>query len=291
MFTSMKYTFFIPLSALVLFSACTKEIGPAIDFDLTVVKDSVYLDTIDKAQLKNVLIEEFTGVKCPNCPDGHDIVATIQNTNPSRVIAVGYYPFGQAQTEPLKDLTDEDFRLADATDLSTFLGGIPFLPVAAIDRKKFGGAILNQRTMWSNFVQTQLADSLAPLNMLLSVVYNDATRELKIKTSVRYINSISSKHNISVLIYENNLVDAQEYPSYIDSNYMFKHVLRDVITPVGGSSVLDSMATKPAGLVFEKTIWYTLPAKWNPSNCKIVAFVHDAAATKEVYQVIEKSVK
>jgi hypothetical protein len=51
------------------------------------------------------------------------------------------------------------------------------------------------------------------------------------------------------------------------------------------------MATKAAGLVFEKTTLYTLPAKWNPSNCKIVAFVHDAAATKEVYQVIEKSVK
>jgi hypothetical protein len=64
-----------------------------------------------------------------------------------------------------------------------------------------------------------------------------------------------------------------------------------VITPVGGASVLDSLTTKAAGLVFEKTILYTLPAKWNPSNCKIVAFVHDAAATKEVYQVIEKSVK
>ena len=286
----MKLAFFIPLSVIVLFSACTKEIGPAIDFSKVQAKDTFYMAPVENAQLKNVLIEEFTGVKCPNCPDGHNIVATIQNTNPTRVIAIGYYPFGQAQTEPLKDLTKADFRIADATELSTLLGGIQFLPIAAVDRKMFGGAILTARTLWSSNVQARLAVA-TPINMQLSVSYDDATREAIIKTTLKYTSALSTKHNISLAIYENNLVDAQEYPTYIDSSYTFKHVLRDVITPVGGASVLDSLTTKAAGLVFEKTILYTLPAKWNPSNCKIVAFVHDAAATKEVYQVIEKSVK
>lgn len=286
----MKFAFFIPLSVIVLFSACTKEIGPAIDFSKVQAKDTFYMAPVENAQLKNVLIEEFTGVKCPNCPDGHNIVATIQNANPSRVIAIGYYPFGQAQTEPLKDLTKADFRIADATELSTLLGGIQFLPIAAVDRKMFGGAILTARTLWSSNVQARLAVA-TPINMQLSVSYDDASREAIIKTTLKYTSALSTKHNISLAIYENNLVDAQEYPTYIDSSYTFKHVLRDVITPVGGASVLDSLTTKAAGLVFEKTIWYTMPAKWNPSNCKIVAFVHDAAATKEVYQVIEKSVK
>jgi hypothetical protein len=286
----MKFAFFIPLSVIVLFSACTKEIGPAIDFSKVQAKDTFYVAPVENAQLKNVLIEEFTGVKCPNCPDGHNIVATIQNANPSRVIAIGYYPFGQAQTEPLKDLTKADFRIADATELSTLLGGIQFLPIAAVDRKMFGGAILTARTLWSSNVQARLAVA-TPINMQLSVSYDDASREAIIKTTLKYTSALSTKHNISLAIYENNLVDAQEYPTYIDSSYTFKHVLRDVITPVGGASVLDSLTTKAAGLVFEKTILYTLPAKWNPSNCKIVAFVHDATATKEVYQVIEKSVK
>lgn len=286
----MKFAFFIPLSVIVLFSACTKEIGPAIDFSKVQAKDTFYMAPVENAQLKNVLIEEFTGVKCPNCPDGHNIVATIQNVNPSRVIAIGYYPFGQAQTEPLKDLTKADFRIADATELSTLLGGIQFLPIAAVDRKMFGGAILTARTLWSSNVQARLSVA-TPINMQLSVNYDDASREAIIKTTLKYTSALSTKHNISLAIYENNLVDAQEYPTYIDSSYTFKHVLRDVITPVGGASVLDSLTTKAAGLVFEKTILYTLPAKWNPSNCKIVAFVHDAAATKEVYQVIEKSVK
>lgn len=286
----MKFAFFIPLSVIVLFSACTKEIGPAIDFSKVQAKDTFYMAPVENAQLKNVLIEEFTGVKCPNCPDGHNIVATIQNANPSRVIAISYYPFGQAQTEPLKDLTKADFRIADATELSTLLGGIQFLPIAAVDRKMFGGAILTARTLWSSNVQARLAVA-TPINMQLSVSYDDASREAIIKTTLMYTSALSTKHNISLAIYENNLVDAQEYPTYIDSSYTFKHVLRDVITPVGGASVLDSLTTKAAGLVFEKTILYTLPAKWNPSNCKIVAFVHDAAATKEVYQVIEKSVK
>jgi len=202
----MKFAFFIPLSVIVLFSACTKEIGPAIDFSKVQAKDTFYMAPVENAQLKNVLIEEFTGVKCPNCPDGHNIVATIQNANPSRVIAIGYYPFGQAQTEPLKDLTKADFRIADATELSTLLGGIQFLPIAAVDRKMFGGAILTARTLWSSNVQARLAVA-TPINMQLSVSYDDASREAIIKTTLMYTSALSTKHNISLAIYENNLVD------------------------------------------------------------------------------------
>ena len=61
-----KFSFFIAIvSALV---SC-KEEPPAVDFSVPPV-DTTYVDGGIQAgtQLKNVLIEDFTGVKCINCP-------------------------------------------------------------------------------------------------------------------------------------------------------------------------------------------------------------------------------
>ena len=41
---------------------------------------------------KNVIYEEFTGVKCPNCPDGHVVMAQILAANPGRAFAVAQAP-------------------------------------------------------------------------------------------------------------------------------------------------------------------------------------------------------
>ncbi|MFM7823857.1 MAG: hypothetical protein ACKPB3_08805, partial [Bacteroidota bacterium] len=40
---------------------------------------------------KNAIIEEFTGVNCVYCPDGHKIAAQITAANPGRAFAVNIH--------------------------------------------------------------------------------------------------------------------------------------------------------------------------------------------------------
>ena len=50
-----------------------KEIGPAIDFTRPVEGEydtSYTISSIPAADPKKVFVEEYTGVECPNCPDG-----------------------------------------------------------------------------------------------------------------------------------------------------------------------------------------------------------------------------
>ena len=42
-------------------------------------------------QNRNVVIEEFTGINCPNCPDGHVVANNIVNAYPDRVWAVNIH--------------------------------------------------------------------------------------------------------------------------------------------------------------------------------------------------------
>ena len=42
-------------------------------------------------QNRNVVIEEFTGINCPNCPDGHVVANNIMDAYPGRVWAVNIH--------------------------------------------------------------------------------------------------------------------------------------------------------------------------------------------------------
>ena len=118
-----------------------KETCPAVDFSVPIASDTVTVpfDATLSTQERNVLLEDFTGVRCVNCPDGHLVAASIINTySPGRVVVVaehdtlglltGPYPFGHY-----------DFRTTEAKDIIALLGGISSKPIGAIDRKYFTG--------------------------------------------------------------------------------------------------------------------------------------------------------
>src|SRR5690606_8300902 len=123
----------------VIFPSC-KEIGPDIDLSDT-VRDTSLLDTayfivdIPPAQSKIVLMEEFTGVRCINCPDGHLQIELIQNTHPGRVAAVALHSDFLGVAYP----GQPELRIPEAQNLEDFLGPAAAKPMAAIDRILFAG--------------------------------------------------------------------------------------------------------------------------------------------------------
>jgi hypothetical protein len=40
---------------------------------------------------KNIVLEEFTGIHCGYCPDGHTVANTIYNNNPGRVVLINIH--------------------------------------------------------------------------------------------------------------------------------------------------------------------------------------------------------
>jgi hypothetical protein len=248
--------------------------------------------TVEAAQLRNVLIEEYTGVKCPNCPDGHQFIKGYESQYPNRIVAIGYYPFDQAQAYPIEHLTIQDFRTAKATDLGGFFGGIPFLPSAAVDRSPFsGGAYLSDRNQWAGKVADRI-NTVSPVNLYVTSSYNDATREATIRVKAAFTQNVNKKLVMSVAVAENDITDAQEYPTYVDSFYVHQHVMRDILTQTYGSPVLDSFAQKDAGRVYERTFKYTIGNAWKPENCKVIAFIsNNETNDKEVAQAVETKLK
>lgn len=285
------------ITALLLMTACSEK-PPLIDFGPK-ASDSAYSAPVESPQQRIVLIEEFTGVTCPQCPAGHDALKSIITANPGRVAVIGIQPIGPAQSRPYdKDgvKTKNDNRTQAGTDIgSNIYGGVSALPLAGIDRIPDLGLIsgLYSRADWPSLVEARKSVA-TKANIGITTVYNASNRQAAVTVRVAYTSTVNLRQKLTVAITEDNVVDVQELGTSqkYELNYVHKHVLRDILTTSTGSAILSSMATIPAGQVYERTFVYSLPELWNADNCNIVAYVsNNDQSSQEVLQSAEKKLR
>lgn len=272
-------------------SSCHEK-GPNIIYSVAPKTDTTYVvTTVPAAEPHNVLIENFTGATCSNCPAAHELINTLGTTYPGRINAISLFVNDFPQAVPPTGF-HTDFRTVLATNIeSSVFQSLLAMPIAGIDRLPVGQAADQRpyqcyRDVWSGIVATQLnvADSI---NMDLSSTFDATTRKATIKLKVTYVQPVSTPQNFSIAVLEDGFVDIQEFPTGYDSFYHFNDVLRGMVTTGAlGDALLPSITTKEAGRVYEATYNYNVDAGWNAANCRLIAFVHrsDASSGTFVYQ-------
>lgn len=285
---------------IILLQACEEkgvfvELQPREDFDTT------YMAPVETAQPRNVLIEEFTGASCTNCPQGHELVASLISSNPDRIVAIAYHTFSGGKIFAPVNKSNEksvyDFRDSNATLISTDIyGGLSSIPKAGIDRISVSASRQIDKGQWSLNTSNRLPVPTAA-NMYLTSSYNEQENKVTVKVKIAYTKEVTTKNALTIGIIENNIIDAQEYPDSVDMHYNHSHVFRKCLTSHYGKSILDTIATKSPGRVYEYTYTFTLPSAptiLNPDNCKVVAFLSnsdDKSDNKEVMQAKEVKLK
>ena len=89
--------------------------------------------------VKRVLIEEFTGRKCPNCPTGAQTIANIQAYYEGRVVAVAIHA-GMYAMPTGSAFSDMDFRTEAGNTYNDTYSPQGY-PAAMVDRKTFDGVV------------------------------------------------------------------------------------------------------------------------------------------------------
>ncbi|RYG26822.1 MAG: hypothetical protein EOO01_41850, partial [Chitinophagaceae bacterium] len=134
----------IAAAAIVFALASCKEVGPAIDLSPVVASDTTFMSSPETPQQKKVLVEEYTGVQCTNCPEGAGIIKDADDLSGGRVIVIGLH--SGSLTSPIENESQYDFRTQDSRDLMiSFFGEDPPKPAAAFDRVRKDGAIFNNK--------------------------------------------------------------------------------------------------------------------------------------------------
>lgn len=281
-----KLSFYIALGGLVCFQSC-KEVGPSIDFgtsgsDSTYTDDTTYTITPEAPTARKMLAEEFTGVSCPPCPSGHAAMRAIKTKLNGNLVIIGYHIFNYAQADPVKDQDHKskyDFRTEDATEVANSLfGGLGGLPEATFDRTPFNGKTLLDRLQWGGASDARAAIT-SPVNIHITSVFDEGTREATITVKLAYTASVSIKQSLTVAVLEDSIIDVQKSLTGIEDNYVHEHVLRDIITTIRGTQIPDKVNPKVPGRVYEKTFKVQIKPDWHEKHCEIVAFVTNDETT------------
>ena len=243
-------------------------------------------------QNRNVIIEEFTGIACGYCPDGHAIANEIVKSNPGRVWAVNIHSGGYATTTYPNFITED----GDIIRSTIHNGGYPS---GAVNRST---ANTLSRGEWASQTTSQMSQS-AECNVAGQVVINSQTRVATIEVEVYYTgNSGNDKNYLTVMMLQDNIVGYQSGSSYnpsqvVSGGYNHMHILRDVITPTWG----DEIAPTTYGTLIRKIYSYQIPQSiGNPNgvavdlnNISFIAFVaekQEGTATRPILNVNELTI-
>lgn len=217
---------------------------------------------------RTALLEEFTAMRCGNCPAAHAVANALVTAHPQQLVVVGVH--GGPLAVPTGP--QPDFRTADGTALWEVLN-VAYQPQGTVNRRS-----LQDAPQWAAAVADVLAQP-SPVNLGLATTFNITTRELLVDVELYYTADRSSGDRISVVLVQDHITGyQQDYVNGAHPAYDHRHVLRDHITTVDGDVVDTAEQTE---LVL-RSYTYTIPVDWSIDDLGVVALVR--AADGEVWQ-------
>lgn len=267
------------LGLAVLALASCREIGPAIDMGLNVLRvDTVYTENPIPKAPKIAVIEEFTGVRCVNCPRAHRLIETLQGQYPGRVVAAGIHTGFYATPYPNR----LDLRLPEGPAMELLLGGTLGYPAGSVNRTRFAGEnlLLLSDQKWSSHVTSIVSDSAALRIEMTASGYSASSNRTEGRLRLRFAAPVNpgpvfTPLYLTLYLLQNNMPDWQLDGGGIDSNYIHRHVVRRLITPVSGMVLTapDYRAGRVMEIEFKHNLGNLQPLPvW--SDCKWLAVVH-----------------
>lgn len=197
--------------------------------------DTTYINNSNiNAQTKVVLLEEFTGVRCSNCPDGHKEAARLENIFGNKIAIVGIHsPFlasPYASDEP-------NFITIIAKDIADFLTNTT-KPAAAIDRVPENNNFNYQVSAWENKINQRLNEKI-PLNISQEVRFDNQKNKYILKFQIEFLEDFTSQVSYSIFYTESKLKATQLQKDGVTKikDYIHDKVLRNAITRSTGNSL------------------------------------------------------
>ena len=229
------------------------------------------------AENKKVILEEYTGIYCGYCPDGHAIAQALKNQYPNDVFLINIHVGGYAVPNPA--INDPDFRtdFGPALDAQALVAGYP---AGSINRQYFsdltmqGGTAMG-RNEW-NTAASRVLDQSSYVNVGVEASINVQNNELTVHVEGYYTGDSPQNTNyLNVVLTQNNTLGPQTGGG-MGSDYNHMHRLVHMITGQWGEVI----STTSMGSFIDETFTYAIPAEYNGigvelSELEVVAFISE----------------
>lgn len=223
---------------------------------------------------RNVIIEEFTGVNCGFCPDGHRIVREYEEANPGRAFSINIHngPYAAMYA------TQWGNAIATQSRLSGY-------PAGTVNRHLFSGTATalprNQFVSAANIIKAMPSF----VNVAAQASIDLTTRTLTVNVEVYYTGDAETGTNLlNVALLQDSIIGPQSgassNPAQVtaDGKYIHMNMLRHLLTGQWGDSISVESGVIPQGTLIQRQYTYALPTNMSDadvklSHLKLIAFV------------------
>lgn len=236
---------------------------------------------------RSVLVEEFSGQYCVNCPYGAAQLHSLQAEYGADTLVVVTIHCGIAEgfgADPADD--DEDFKslVTDMGEARYQQVGRPSQPALLADRRNgvvsrddVGSRPADASSKWL----TAILDAFKlPSALKLDATATCPSGSNTIDVDIQALTAEDANVNLSVWVTEDHITAFQKYPDHYDFAYEHNNILRASATPLDGDAVT---------LKGDETSHYTyhiaVADKWNVNNLSIVAFATDGSGVCQTVKV------
>ena len=186
---------------------------------------------------KKVLIEDYTGHTCPNCPEAARELKAIHDIYGDQIIGMAVH-VSKTFARPLASNQAlafwYDFRTKWGDDWDAFYGiSMAGLPRGMINRIGYqDNSHKLGKDEWASSVANELKKEI---DFKISIV-SDST---SISVSTEVVKNVNNNFNLVICLTENNIINWQKDGQFNIEDYEHNHVLRTVLldAPLSNSSV------------------------------------------------------
>lgn len=288
--TLFKLTF-ITFSILWL-NACDyvdREVVKNYGKEETAPVDTTASEDSTEVRMRKVLVEDFTGHTCPNCPKAADEIKTLENLYGEKVVAMALH-VSSTFAEPQPPTFPAEYRTVEGTAIDDFFNvSAAGLPKGMINRLEIQGSAIIPYQSWGSEVSNIIN---LPLDAWISMknTFNESQNKVTTELKIDFENSISDEIKLCVFLVEDSIISPQKdlnAPGGKITNYVHMHMLRKGLTPAFGESLVSNPTASTSEI--SKTYSLVLSSENVPKHCKIVAYIYKAS-NYEVIQAQEKHI-
>ena len=243
---------------------------------------------------KNVILEEFTGIYCTYCPDGHLIAQGLHDANPNDVFLINIHTGGYSNPN---GPNDPDFNCPYGSAIANN-ANIAGYPAGTINRATFtgitpqnpGGTAMS-RTDWAT-ASTDILSQPSYVNVGVQASYDMVTGILTVNTETYYTSTTTNINNLHVAVVQNNIAGPQTGASSFNPGaiisgpwsptYNHQHMFRHLMDGANGLE----FNTTTAGTFIPNTHTWQMPTNLSggqstngyfpdldPTNLDVVAYI------------------
>ena len=300
----LGFVFVICSTTMMSCNKVEETVKPEILIDTTLYTDGNWIDyaipsfTTNTNTNRNLLLEEFTGHKCGNCPEAAEIAKNIELNNLGRVFDVSIHAGAggndglqapQANCGTVSNPNNKfchDFRTNEGNDYGVRFEAFGFSgnPYGNISRHTFSEFMFQFHNVWEVKTSELLLENDLKVNIQAKNNFYAASNGGYIHIETQFLEDLSSNYNIVTYAIQNEVIEWQDVDGEDVEDYHHHNVF---LGCVDGEAWGTSIASQPkSGEKFETTYSYVLPTGIAKDEIHFLTYVYDVN-TYEILQVIK----